>query len=231
MKIRESGMPNEKVWEGFFNPVKILETLGVSKKIGDVAEFGCGFGTFTIPAAKKISGKIYSIDMEPEMLEITKKKAKENKLDNVVTVQRDFITKGSSLDTNSVDYVMLFNILHGEESEDAYHNIKESAKMLAEAKKINQKYYKKSLSILDRSAKIIVLLLEATKWYPLLIKLGGMPKIVVNKLIRMQKVHLETIDRIFNLIPTLDPEIYANILSLIVKKMDPNPSLDVPKSS
>ncbi len=117
MKIRESEMPNEKVWEGFFNPVKILETIGVSKKIGDVAEFGCGFGTFTIPAAKKINGKIYSIDMEPEMLEITKKKAKENKLDNVVTVQRDFITKGSSLDTNSVDYVMLFNILHGEESE------------------------------------------------------------------------------------------------------------------
>ncbi len=117
MKIRESGMPNENVWEGFFNPVKILETIGVSKKICDVAEFGCGFGTFTIPAAKMINGKIHSIDMEPEMLEITKKKAKENKLDNVVTVQRDFITKGSSLDTDSVDYVMLFNILHGEESE------------------------------------------------------------------------------------------------------------------
>ena len=117
MKIRESGMPEEKIWEGFFNPVKTLETLGMSKNICDVAEFGCGFGTFTIPAAKMISGKIYAIDLEPKMLEKTKKKAIEKKLENVVKVQRDFITKGSSLNSESVDYVMLFNILHGEEPE------------------------------------------------------------------------------------------------------------------
>ena len=73
-------MPDEKTWGEFFNPVKILETLGISKKIGDVAEFGCGFGTFTIPAAKMISGKIYGIDIESEMLEITKNKAKEQKV-------------------------------------------------------------------------------------------------------------------------------------------------------
>ncbi len=114
MKIRESGMPNEKIWEGFFNPISILETLGVTNKIDSIAEFGCGFGTFTIPAAKMINGKIYGIDIEPEMLEITKKKAREHKLDNIVTEQRDFVSKGSGLDSESVDYVMLFNILHGE---------------------------------------------------------------------------------------------------------------------
>jgi len=118
MKIRESGMPNEKIWEGFFNPEKILKTLGMGKKICDLAEFGCGFGTFTIPAAKMISGKIYAMDLEPEMIEITKKKAIGKKLDNVVPVQRDFITKGSGLNSESVDYVMLFNILHGEEPEN-----------------------------------------------------------------------------------------------------------------
>ena len=115
MKIRESGMPNEKIWEGFFNPIKILETLCVSKKIDSIAEFGCGFGTFSIPAAKMISGKIYCIDIESKMIETIKKKAKENKLDNIVTKQLDFITKGVGLDNESVDYVMLFNILHGEE--------------------------------------------------------------------------------------------------------------------
>jgi ubiquinone/menaquinone biosynthesis C-methylase UbiE len=62
-----------------------------------------------------ISGKIYGIDIEPEMLEVTKKKAIGKKLDNVVTIKQDFVTKGSILDTESVDYVMLFNILHGEE--------------------------------------------------------------------------------------------------------------------
>jgi len=120
MKIRESGMPDEKIWEGFFNPIKILETLGMGRNIGDVAEFGCGFGTFTIPAAKMISGKIYGIDIDPEMLKITKNKAKEHKLDNIVTVKQDFISKGSSLDSESVDYVMLFNILHGDEPEKLF---------------------------------------------------------------------------------------------------------------
>jgi len=113
-------MPDEKIWEDFFNPVKILEILGVNKNICDAVEFGCGFGTFTIPAAKMISGKIFAIDIEPEMLDITKKNAIGKKLDNVVTIQRDFITKESGLDTESVDYVMLFNILHGEEPEKLF---------------------------------------------------------------------------------------------------------------
>ncbi|MDH3312706.1 MAG: class I SAM-dependent methyltransferase [Nitrosopumilus sp.] len=116
MKIRESGMPKEKIWEGFFNPVKILKILGMSKSICDV-EFGCGFGTFTIPTAKMISGKIYAIDLEPEMLKITRNKVIGKKLENVVTVQQDFLTKGSSLNSESVDYVILFNILHEEEPE------------------------------------------------------------------------------------------------------------------
>ena len=117
MKIKESGMPDEKIWEGFFDPIKILEALGVSKNIGNIAEFGCGFGTFSIPCSKMISGKIYCIDIESEMIEIIKKKGKNHKLDNIETILRDFITQGSGLETESVDYVMLFNILHGEEPE------------------------------------------------------------------------------------------------------------------
>lgn len=114
MKIRESGMPREIIWEGFFNPVKILKTLCLNKDVCDVAEFGCGFGTFTIPAAELIRGKIYAIDIEPEMIKIVMKKAIEKKLDNIITSQRDFATQGTDLDSESVDYVMLFNILHGE---------------------------------------------------------------------------------------------------------------------
>ncbi len=127
MKIKESGMPDEKIWEGFFDPIKILEALGVSKNIGNIAEFGCGFGTFSIPCSKMISGKIYCIDIESEMIEIIKKKAKLHKLENIETTLRDFITQGSGLDTESVDYVMLFNILHGEEPEKL---LKESWRIL-----------------------------------------------------------------------------------------------------
>jgi SAM-dependent methyltransferase len=112
MKIRESGMPKEEEWSSFFAPAKILEKLGLDKSIVDVADFGCGYGTFTIPSAKIIRGKIYAFDIEPEMIEATKKKAKELNLDNVEASLRDFISEGSGLNDLSVDFVLLFNILH-----------------------------------------------------------------------------------------------------------------------
>ena len=31
---------------------------------GDVVEFGCGYGTFTIPAAQLIEGKLIALDIE-----------------------------------------------------------------------------------------------------------------------------------------------------------------------
>jgi ubiquinone/menaquinone biosynthesis C-methylase UbiE len=105
-------MPTEDEWNTYFDPVKILSALGLDWRVVDAADFGCGYGTFTIPAAKIIRGKICAFDIEPEMVEITKKKAKELNLDNVVTAVRDFILEGSRLEESSVDFVMLFNILH-----------------------------------------------------------------------------------------------------------------------
>ena len=112
MKIRESGMPERKLWEDFFDPVKILTTLGLNSQTGDVVEFGCGYGTFTIPVAKIIKGKIYALDIEPDMIRITDEDAKKNGLNNVQTVLHDFMAEGSGLPDGSVDYAMLFNILH-----------------------------------------------------------------------------------------------------------------------
>jgi len=112
MKIRESGMPERDMWEKFFSPAKILATLGLNGQTGDVAEFGCGYGTFTIPAAKIIKGKIYALDIDPDMIRSTDEEAKRNGLSNAQTVLRDFIAEGSGLPDGSVDYVMLFNILH-----------------------------------------------------------------------------------------------------------------------
>jgi len=59
MKVRESDIPAEEVWEGFFEPFEVLSALGIDGTVVDVAEFGCGYGTFTIPAATLISGDIY----------------------------------------------------------------------------------------------------------------------------------------------------------------------------
>lgn len=112
MKIRESGMPERDMWEEFFEPKNILETLGLDDSVNDAAEFGCGYGTFTIPAAKIIKGKIYALDIEPDMVRLTEEEAHREGLNNVKTILRDFMAEGSGLPDKSVDYVMLFNILH-----------------------------------------------------------------------------------------------------------------------
>lgn len=134
MKIRESGMPAEDVWKEFFEPDEILKKLGLNEKVADAADFGCGYGTFTIPAAKLIGGKVYAIDIEPEMIEITKQKAKAENLNNVETVLRDFLSEGSGLEDESVDYAILANILHVEEPEkllrEAYRILRPNGKVV-----------------------------------------------------------------------------------------------------
>jgi SAM-dependent methyltransferase len=133
MKIRESGMPEREMWEKFFDPVKILTTLGLNSQTGDVAEFGCGYGTFTIPAAKIIKGRIYALDIESDMICITNEETKKNGLNNVQTVLRDFIAAGSGLNDESIDYVMLFNILH---LEKPMNLINEAKRILREGGKL-----------------------------------------------------------------------------------------------
>ncbi len=117
MKTRESGMPDEQMWSGFFSPDQMMATLGLTTTCYDVVDFGCGYGTFTISAARIVRGTVHALDIEAEMVETTARKAKSAGLSNVRVEQRDFMADGSGLPDCSVDYVMLFNILHCEEPE------------------------------------------------------------------------------------------------------------------
>ena len=63
MKIYDSGMPEEKTWDSFFDQASILSKLHLTSECKDVVEFGCGYGTFTIPAASKIKGNVFAIDI------------------------------------------------------------------------------------------------------------------------------------------------------------------------
>ncbi|MFH1070764.1 MAG: class I SAM-dependent methyltransferase [Candidatus Glassbacteria bacterium] len=115
MKARESGMPAEELWSTFFTPEEVLTRLGLTNHCRDAADFGCGYGTFTIPAAGIVQGTVHALDIEPEMVAVTMAKAKAAGLTNVQARQCDFIFEGTGLPEASVDYVMLFNILHAEE--------------------------------------------------------------------------------------------------------------------
>jgi ubiquinone/menaquinone biosynthesis C-methylase UbiE len=112
MKVRDSGMPEETKWNEFFNPNLLLSVLDIDSKIIDLVEVGCGYGTFTIPAAKLIQGKLYAFDIEKEMIGNLNQKVSSQQISNIVLAKRDILAHTTGLPENSIDYVMLFNILH-----------------------------------------------------------------------------------------------------------------------
>ena len=118
MKIRDSGMPEETYWESFFDFQNIFTQLQLDDKVNDVVEFGSGYGSFTIPAAKIIKGKIHAFDIDKEMITRLSQRIEEEKLLNIIIHQNDFVKEGTKLKDESIDYTMLFNILHAEEPVD-----------------------------------------------------------------------------------------------------------------
>jgi SAM-dependent methyltransferase len=114
-KVRDSGMPPQQLWESFFDPAAILDALGAHRIDGDAVEFGSGYGTFTIPAARRASGTVYALEIDPEMALATRARARAAGLANVEVLERDFVSHGSGRPSGSADYVMLFNVLHFEE--------------------------------------------------------------------------------------------------------------------
>lgn len=115
MKVRDSGMPEEDWWSTFFDPERVLRTFSIDRNTGDIVEFGCGFGTFTIPAAQLVSGTVYALDIEPGMIELVREKCENEGIENIRLTLRDFVAEGTGLLDDSMDAALLFNILHHEE--------------------------------------------------------------------------------------------------------------------
>jgi ubiquinone/menaquinone biosynthesis C-methylase UbiE len=90
----------------------MVEKLDCTGPCGDIVEFGCGYGTFTIPAAKRATGRVIAIDIDPIMVAETTRKAVKAGLSNVAGVVRDFAADGCGLRDGHAGRAMLFNILH-----------------------------------------------------------------------------------------------------------------------
>ena len=115
MKVRESGMPEAAYWASLFNVPLILDALGIDGGVIDAVEFGCGHGTFAVPAARRICGCLHAFDIEADMIAATRALAEREGCGNVRLHLRDFVADGTGLPPTSVDYVMLFNLLHAED--------------------------------------------------------------------------------------------------------------------
>lgn len=122
-------MPPAQLWESFFDPTGVFDALGCHSTRGDAVEFGCGYGTFTVAVAPRVSGTVYALDIDADMVKATVARASDAKIGNIVVEQRDFVTLGSGRAGGSVDFVMLFNILHIEDPvallREAYRNLHE----------------------------------------------------------------------------------------------------------
>lgn len=127
-RVRESGMPEVDHWERLFDPAALLDALGFDTSLGDVADFGCGYGTFTLALAARAAGTVYAIDADPAMLRLVSERALAHGTSNVQPIESDLLAHGSSLATTAVDGVLIAHLLHGE--------VAENVALLAEARRV-----------------------------------------------------------------------------------------------
>ncbi len=136
-------MPEETKWNDFFDIDSILSELNIDSKIVNLVEIGSGYGTFTIPTAKLISGKLFAYDIEEEMVETLNLKIQNDHITNVVLEKRDILSQTCGVPHNSIDYVMLFNILH---HESPLEFINEAYRILKPAGKIGIIHWRSDIS-------------------------------------------------------------------------------------
>jgi SAM-dependent methyltransferase len=115
MRLRESGMPEEAYWETLFDVPLILDRLGIEARLKNVVELGCGYGTFTVPIARRISSMVTTFDIDEAMTERTRQRAAAAGAWNVLYVVGDVFADGFGGESGSKDACLLFNILHCEE--------------------------------------------------------------------------------------------------------------------
>lgn len=109
-------MPDEIYWETLFDVELILDRLGIDSAVNDVAELGCGYGTFTLPVARRICGAIHTFDIDASMVARTAQRAQAAALGNVKCQIWDVMERGFQV-PQEVDATLLFNILHCEQPE------------------------------------------------------------------------------------------------------------------
>lgn len=97
----------------FLEPERIVRYFQLSK--GDyVADFGVGHGYFAIPMARAVGndGKVYAIDIQKEVLDVVRTKARLEHMLNIEFIRNDIESpQGSSLKDKFIDFVLIANIL------------------------------------------------------------------------------------------------------------------------
>ena len=91
---------------------KFLKDIGI-KRGQKVLDFGCGSGNYTIPVARIVGeeGLVYALDKDKRSLDQLMHKAESIGLQNIIRLDT-LNESGTGLDNESVDVVLLYDVLH-----------------------------------------------------------------------------------------------------------------------
>ncbi len=120
----------------FLNPQEIIDSLEILPGMS-VAHFGCGTGVFTFPIAKKIGseGRVWALDVLGYKIDMVNSQAKNIGLNNIIVKQVNLEGKnGSGLEEESVDWVIIVNMLHQNKKKN--HILEDAVKILKEKGRI-----------------------------------------------------------------------------------------------
>nr|WP_139365941.1 class I SAM-dependent methyltransferase [Sporosarcina newyorkensis] len=92
-----------------FSPEQLLNMIPL-KETDSILDFGAGTGYFSIPVAKRTTGKVYALDIDAAMLAIIKEKSLKEQLSNIVPVQGSMEELPSPEGT--IDMIIASLILH-----------------------------------------------------------------------------------------------------------------------
>ena len=104
-------MPTAGWWEALWpDPAFVVRTVGITQGV-DVIDLCSGDGWFTLPIAK-VARRVIAIDIDPQLLEISKHRLAEGGVSNV-----DFVLGNAyrlpELVLRKVDFVFMANAFHG----------------------------------------------------------------------------------------------------------------------
>ncbi len=93
------------------NPRKLLAALEL-KSGQTVADIGCGNGYYTLLMARKVGpqGRVYAVDIQPEMLALLEERAQAAGIDNIVPVLSS--PADPKLPDDAIDLILLVDVYH-----------------------------------------------------------------------------------------------------------------------
>jgi len=128
----------------FKKPERTLREMGLQKG-QTVLDYGCGIGSFSIPAAKMVGddGVVYALDIHPLAIRTVEKEIRKKRISNIKTI---LSARETGLPDESVDVVLLYDVFQmisdkDKLLEELYQVLKSGGILFATAERLDPKEF------------------------------------------------------------------------------------------